>query len=348
MRQHKILFTFAALASIVLAGVVGNAAHADSGTTVQAGGGRTTHQLRIAPRPNGGPFVTFLFSRTEVGEAMQCVPNNSGAAPLETLIAPYLASLGMTATGTLVTSKIHETDRKCTHWGSSMMGSWADAAMLSTDYGWSFVSHTATYPANLTGMTAQQSYDETCGSADAIDAHGLHGGHGMIAYPGVQGLPVALQTDYGAACFAWGRTYNPAATTLSPAASSSPFWQVTAAPKGGPCNDPTRACYGIDALGSSRYALPSVQIAHVDALLPGEWMTLQSFVLVLGTSPPGSKIQWDCTSPDPNEHWTSDNERYCFNDWRSVVEAVSQRPDIAVADPLTVGIAFGRPRMYAH
>jgi hypothetical protein len=348
MRQPKMLLTFAALTSIVLAGVVGGAAHADAGPTAQTSGGRTTDAPNIPPRAIGGPFVTFMFSRTEVGEAMQCVPNNTGAAPLETLIAPYLASLDMTATGTLVTSKIHETDRRCTHWGSSMMGSWADAAMLSTNYGWSFVSHTATYPADLTSLTAQQSYDETCGSADAIDAHGLHGGHGMIAYPGVDGSPVALQTDFGSACFAWGRTYDPGATTFSSAASSAPFWQVTAAPKGGPCNDPTQPCYNVDALGSHRYALPSVQIAHIDALLPGEWMTLQSFVLVIGTSPPGSKIQWDCTSADPNEHWTSDNERYCYNDWKSVVNAVSQRPDIKVADPLTVGIAFGRPRLYAH
>ena len=48
----------------------------------------------------------------------------------------------------------------------------------------------------------------------------------------------------------------------------------------------------------------------MNALGPGEWMTMQSFILVKGTNPPGSSIKWDCNSADPRLHWTNDNERY--------------------------------------
>ena len=68
-----------------------------------------------------------------------------------------------------------------------------------------------------------------------------------------------------------------------------------------------------------------------------------------GTNPPYSSAnttRWDCTSPDPRLHWTNDNERYCLSDWEQIVAAIAARPDIVVTDPLTVGIAYGRPATY--
>ena len=38
-------------------------------------------------------------------------------------------------------------------------------------------------------------------------------------------------------------------------------------------------------------------------------------------------------------------ERYCYNDFQQVVQAIKVR-GIIVADPLTVGMAFGRPATY--
>src|SRR5262249_13325428 len=125
------------------------------------------------------PFVTLLFSRTETGAADNCVPDNSGIAPLGTVVAPYLHSLGMAATGTLVAGITQATVPACTHFGDSLASSWADAANLANNFGWSFVSHTATYPGQLGKLTPTQSYAETCGSAAVLDGNGLPRRHGL-------------------------------------------------------------------------------------------------------------------------------------------------------------------------
>ncbi len=292
------------------------------------------------------PMVTLLFSRTEVGTALACRPEATGFAGLRTVVAPYLAARGLRATGTLTTGAISETAPTCTHFRLTSMGSWSDARALARDYGWSFVSHTDTYPARLDGLTPAQSDAETCGSANKIDAHGLPGGHGLIAYPGVQVPPVALQTGFGSVCFAWGRVYSSLPTAAS-AGTTPPFWETQGAINGGPCAVRTARCYGIASTGGSRYRLPSLIIARINALVPDQWLTLQAYVLVTGkrsgTSPAPA---WDCTATDPHLHWTNDNERYCWNDYQTVLAALVARRDVLVVDPLTAGIAFGRPATY--
>ena len=64
-------------------------------------------------------------------------------------------------------------------------------------------------------------------------------------------------------------------------------------------------------------------LAWIGALRPGQWFTLQAFILVTGSSPAytRNKTQWDCTSQGPNLHWTSDEERYCYSDWQQIVAA---------------------------
>jgi hypothetical protein len=304
--------------------------------------------LRQAAAAAGGPYVTLLFSRTEITAADNCVRNDAGVARLDTVVAPYLAGRGMTATGTLVTAKTKDNAFTCTHTNSSLMGSWAQATTLAAQYGWSFVSHTATYPSNLAGLTPAQSQAETCGSAQAIDSHGLPGGHGMIAYPGAQPLPVALQTNYASKCFAWGRRYGGNGITSAADGAAAPYWQNTIAPNGGPCNVSTAACYTIVATGSKRYVLPSKDIAIARALVPGQWFSLQAYLLVTGKSPAysSSPIRWDCTSANPRMHWSNDNERYCYKDWQTIIYAIAAVPGVVVTDPLTVGIAFGRPATF--
>lgn len=293
-----------------------------------------------------GPFFTFLFSRTEITGAVNCEQNDDGIARLDTEVAPYLAGIGFAATGTLVTDTVKASATTCTHSGSSLMGSWQAAASLAQTYGWSFVSHTATYPADIESLSPQGQYDETCGSAKTIDAHGLPGGHGLIAYPGAHHVPVDVQSTYGAQCFAWGRRYGSRGTTDIAAGTQPPYWQITTAPSGGPCNDPNAACYTMTAAGSTRYVLPTTTLANLAALGPGRWMTVQAFILVKNTNPPGSPIQWNCNAADVRRHWTTDSERYCWRDWKAVADAVAARADVSVTDPLTVGVAFGRPAEY--
>lgn len=296
----------------------------------------------------GGPYVTLLFSRTQITAADNCVRKDAGIARLDTVVAPYLAGRGIAGTGTLVTATTQENAFSCTHTNSSLMGSWAQATTLATRYGWSFVSHTATYPANLAGLTAAQSQAETCGSVATIDSHGLPGGHGMIAYPGAQPNPVALQTNYASKCFAWGRRYEGNGITRAADGAIAPYWQNTIAPNGGPCNVSTAACYTIVATGSNRYVLPSTDIALARSLRSGQWFTLQAYLLVTGKSPAysSSPIRWDCTSTNPRMHWSNDNERYCYKDWQTIINAIAAVPGVVITDPLTVGIAFGRPATY--
>jgi hypothetical protein len=308
------------------------------------------HAARAGDPATAGPYVTLLFSRTETGAADNCVPDNNGIAPLGTVVAPYLHSLGMTATGTLVTGITQATAPTCTHFGDSLASSWADAANLATNFRWSFVSHTATYPGQLGKLTPTQSYAETCGSAAILDGNGLPGGHGLIAYPGMQTAPVALQGGYGANCFAWGRTYNKSGTTPAANGTTPPYWQETEAVNGGACHVKGEPCYSVSsgANGHARYDEPSAIIARIQALQPGQWFTLQAYLLVTGSNPGYSQntTRWDCTSPNPALHWTNDDERYCYSDWQQIVSAIAAMPSVTVTDPLTVGVAFGRPASY--
>jgi hypothetical protein len=301
-----------------------------------------------ATAASSGPYVTLLFSRTEITAADNCVRADTGIVRLDTVVATYLLAHHMTATGTLTTDQTMENELTCTHANSSLTGSWAHAKALAQQYGWSFVSHTATWPTNLAGLTPQQSQAETCGSAKTIDNHALPGAHGMIAYPGAQPVPVALQTNYASKCFAWGRKYASNGTTLASAGTTAPYWQITTVPNGGPCNVSTAACYTIPATGSQRYVLPATMTSYVRALKPGQWFTYQAFILVTGKSPAytTSPIRWDCTSNNARLHWTNDNERYCYQDWQMVIRAIEAVPGVIVTDPLTVGVRFGRPTTY--
>lgn len=295
-----------------------------------------------------GPYLTLLFSRTEMTAADNCVADDSGIAPLDTVVAPYLQSLGMSATGTLVTDRTAQTTRTCTHYNDSLSASWDDATSLADIYGWSFVSHTATYPADWNKLTPTQIEAETCGSADTIASHGLPGAHGLIAYPGTAGLPKPVQADYSARCFAWGRRFVSSGLTKAAAGVTPPYWQHTEAVAGGACNVRTASCYTVPVSGRWRYRTPAQIIAQIDALKPGQWFTLQAYVLVTGASPSyvHNGTKWDCTSSNPNMHWSNDTERYCYTDWQQIVAAIAARPDITVTDPLTVGVAFGRPSSY--
>ena len=305
--------------------------------------------LAAAPAAAGppGPFVTLLFSRTELTAADNCIANNTNIARLDTTVAPYLASLGMRGTGTIVTSRTAAVNAGCVHYNSTKSASWSQAAALGSKYGWSFVSHTATYPTgDLSKLSPAQAFAETCGSAEAIEAHGLRGAHGLIAYPGTATGILALQQQYGARCFAWGRKYGNNGLTLQSAATTAPYWQRTMAVDGGSCNDPAAACYNTPG-ATSRYHTPGSVIAAINGLRPGQWMTIQAYVLVTGTNPPytSSTIRWNCTSPNPALHWSNDNERYCYSDYKKIIAAVAAK-GIPTTDPLSVGIAFGRPASY--
>lgn len=349
-RRSLLVVAAAACVTVSTLGTLGASAavrpaSAGSGAAMDKGRTPLPHTRPVAAANQ--MYATLYFSRSEVGGADACAPDDTGIADLETTVAPYLQSLGMAGTGSLVTNVTHKTANNCTHNGDSLTASWAEATSLAQTYGWHFVSATASYPINISRLTPLQQQAETCGSANTIDNHGLPGAHGLIAYPGSGGLPTTVQAKYGVKCFAWGREYNRSGTTTAAMGTTAPYWQFTRAFNGGPCNDPTAACYTMPAQGSPRYATPDEIIALVDALQPGQWLTLQSYILVTGKNPPylDNGTRWNCNSSNPDRHWTNDVERYCYNDFQKVVQAIAAR-GITVTDPLTVGVAFGRPATY--
>ena len=352
---RRSLFVLAAASCVAVstigalgAGAAVRPASAGQGAAASAAGLGGTARGARAAHSAGQIYATLFFSRSEISAADGCQEDDTGIARLDTTVAPYLQSLGMTGTGSLVTKKTQTTTNNCTHSGDSLTASWDQATSLAQTYGWSFVSATATYPGDISSLTPAEQQAQTCGSARTITQHGLPGAHGLIAYPGAQGLPTAVQANDGAKCFAWGREYNKSGTTTAAMGTTPPFWQFTRAFNGGPCNDPTAPCYTITAKGSPRYATPSQIIALVNKLQPGQWLSLQSYILVTGKNPPyvHNGTQWDCTSSDPDLHWTNDVERYCYSDFQQVVQAIAARGDVTVTDPLTVGVAFGRPATY--
>ena len=351
-RWRVALFTLAAAASL---GALGSTASATA-TTLPHQQRHTTHAVAVAtirhvtPTAHAGtsnplgPFVTFLFSRTEQTAAQGCVPDVTGTAPLSTDVAPYLASLGLTATGTVVTNATKLATEYCTHSSESLASSQADLQQLSTLYGWTFVPHEYDSPGKLATLTPNQDWQVTCGQAQVLQSWGLNGFNGMIAYPGLQtnGPEVAsLQANYGRNCFGWGRTYTKGKTlqqqvTTQAAATVAPYWQKTIALKGGP------------GTGSTAYTDPQSVISLMQSLQPGEWLTIQVYLLVDGTNAPGDPITWSCDQPGVT-NTTSDVERYCESDADQVFQEAATLQDsgfITVTDPLTVAIAFGRPSTY--
>ena len=288
--------------------------------------------------------MTLLFSRSEVAAAddSPCVLDNRNVATLQGVVAPYLQSLGYSATGTIQTGTTKQSSNYCTHYGETSAISWDGATRLATQYGWHFVSHSATYATNWAKLSPTQIQAETCGSAATLDAHGLPGAHGLFAWPN-NAYVDSVQTDYVSTCFAFGRQYSPIPTTQA-FALTPPYYQRTKGINGGACNDPALACYSLKAQGNSgHYNLPWSIITRLSALKPGDWYSIQVYLLVTGKSPTyrTNATAWDCTSTDSKKHWTNDNERYCWNDFQKILRYIPE--GAVVTDPLTVATALGRP-----
>lgn len=287
---------------------------------------------------SSGPFLTLLFSRTAITAAQHCAEQTAGVARLDTVVAPALRNLGLHITGSLETGSMSDGTMWCGHDNSTLYASWQQAQSLASNFGWSFISHTSTYPTSAgawAAMSAQQRFDETCGSAQAISAHGLLGANGSMAWPDGYIFPPARSLVEQ--CFDFSRGYGASGVTSESQATVAPYSEPVEGFSGGACNDPTAACYSAASpLTTLRYASPAALLSQIDALTSSQWLTLQAYVLVTGAMPG----QWDCTSPNWEDHWTSDDERYCWNDYLSVVCHLPS--SVTVTDPAAVGAAWGR------
>jgi hypothetical protein len=310
--------------------------HAISGTYDGASGTATLNVVT-------SKFVELLFSRTEETAADNCVRDDTDIALLDTTVAPYLQSLGFSATGSIETSPTQQSSLWCTHYQSTLATSWDLAQELASTYGWTFISHSATYPTTWPTDPGQQ-WDQTCGSAQVIDAHGLPGADAMFAWPHSYFNATAL-TQFVEPCFGTSRVFRNVPTDVG-TLSTPPYFQYAWQLLGGCLSAATGAnqCGPVTIDGSTlTYQDPQAVIDAIEALPPGRVVTLQAYLLVTGKSPPytASKDQWDCTSSDPADHWSNDAERYCYSDFQEIMQALYDS-GITITQPLAVDAAFGR------
>jgi hypothetical protein len=288
-------------------------------------------------------FVELLFSRTEETAADNCLRDDTDVAPLDTMVAPYLQSLGFSATGSIETGPTQQSSFFCTHYQSTLATSWDLAQELASTYGWTFISHSSSYPTTWPTDPGEQ-WDETCGSAQVIDSHGLPGADAMFAWPHNQ-IDSSVLTQFVEPCFGTSRVYRNAATDVG--TFSTPPYDQNAWQLGGGCLSAiTRAnqCGPVVIDGSTlTYQDPQAVIDAIEALPPGQVITLQVYLLVTGKSPSyaTSQDQWDCTSPDPADHWSNDTERYCYSDFQEIMQALYDA-GMTITQPLAVDAAFGR------
>jgi hypothetical protein len=163
------------------------------------------------------PFVTITISRTGVsaadratgGEGGACVRGDRNIAPLDTVVLPWIRAHtpSIHLTGSVQTGSTRDNAEWCSHGGMTRAPSWAELKSFQTTYGMRFISHSATYLKDWPNATPQRQYDETCGSRDAITAHGLLGASGQFNWPH-NVIDTTVQAQHVERCFYFNRTYS--------------------------------------------------------------------------------------------------------------------------------------------
>ena len=295
------------------------------------------------------PQLSIVFSRTELsaadhsvgGEYGTCVRDDRAIAPLDTVVAPFIASHYPTIhplVGSVETGHMVDSGYWCAHNGKTAAASWASMQSLQATYGWRFISASRTRVRDWTKLTAAQTSAETCGSRDDILGHGLLGAAGQYNWPDNR-IDLTVQQQYVSQCFDYGREYGSGVTTLAWSQANSGL-QLTRGIHGGHCTDTTQPC---SAGVAAAYMTPNKVISKIKALKPGQWLSLQSYVLVTGTNPTyaTNKTRWDCTSANPALHWTNDVERYCWSDYQAILAAIPAT--VQVNAPDAVAAVWGMP-----
>jgi hypothetical protein len=294
------------------------------------------------------PQVTLIFSRTEIsaadhsvgGELGTCLRDDRDIASLDTVVAPYVATKlpRVHLVGSIETGPTTATNHWCPHGGMSTGSSWTQLATLK-GLGWNFISHSRSYPTNWSILTPQQQWDETCGARDTISAHGLPGSNGQFDWPNNH-FDATANNQFVRQCFSFSRGYGSGVTTAAQVAANN-GQQSTTGVSGGHCNVQGLPCSTVNTVKA--YTLPNKIIAKLTSLQPGQWLNLQTYVLVTGKSPTYStnRTRWDCSSPYAAYHWTNDVERYCWSDMKTVLAAINASTTVDSNTPARVAAIWG-------
>lgn len=276
------------------------------------------------------PYATILFGRSGWVGNNNCVPY-PGAVNLGQAVQ-WLASQGVPAVGGVVTGYTNESTPNCTQ-KYITYPSWQDLQQLHTQYGFEVVSQSATYNNWLQATTDSAITAESCDTLPIFQAHGFTRAWGMFNYPNNQAT--AAQQKIVTTCFSFGRKYGTKITSQAQALVY-PHTLKTLSVISGNCNDAALPCYTAFA-GGRHYMLPSAIIPNLNPTT-NQYGVVQFYRFVGGVNLTGP-VTWDCTAADPQDHWVSKNEIYCFNDFQAVVMA--RGASVTFTDPATVATAWG-------
>jgi hypothetical protein len=283
-------------------------------------------------------YLTLAFGRTQWVTARQCSP----MADTVTLgqVAQDMTAIGVesgrsiTGTGNVVVHRASETDTPaCMTYG--LMATWDQIADLRDTDGWTFVSAGLGYR-NMTQLSEQEQFNESCGSLTELEAHGHPRAWGLFAYPNNR-KSETIQSSVVSTCFAYGRAYDYRFNGIG--LMTAPWFQRTFSVNGGACNTVGEPCYSLAGTGATYHYRTRESLASLMQPGPGEWSVVQMYRFVTGAQS-SSTFSWDCTDADPNMHWVSNSELYCYDDY---LWALHQIPgNVVVTDPATVAEAWGR------
>ena len=209
--------------------------------------------------------------------------------------------------------------------------------------GWSFVSASETYKPKMT----------TISYANQVIEFNLR----LADRPGERPVRARIQRRVGPVRISRRRVHHrdpgkPGVELLShsgartrPAGTSNPAWphrgcsgrtvsRVAAA------TTSRFACHTMHETGchgcSPYYTSPTMLEALVNTACD-EWTSLQFYRFLVGAGTDGT-LSWDCTSPNWQDHWTSQGEAYCYNDFLAVMAAIPA--NVETVSPATVATAW--------
>ena len=308
------------------------------GVTAFDGG---TGAARAAASPTFDGYLTIVLGRALYAKTGSCTSPPVipvGMMSLDQVVSG-LASMGVGVTAAVVPSRTLDSGMKCVN--GDLYPNWTDLGSLRDVYGLTVVSASQNY-VNMTTLSSDQQFQQSCGSLGALIAHGHHRAWGLFAYPNNK-YTSGIQSDVVSNCFAFGRTYKTSSDSLVnltnyQSTMGPPWLEVTVDVGGGRCRDTTQPCNAPTPNKLGIYASPQ-KLSTLTRVGTGSWRSLQFYSFVTDKNLSGP-LQWDCTGASWMQHWTSRFEVYCWND---LIYALGAKPStVVVTDPTTVAEAWGR------
>jgi hypothetical protein len=308
------------------------------GSAVLSPGTSSPAAPRAAETPGPG-YITILFGRTQwvTGRACIALPRTVDLGAM----ADAMTARGLVGTGGVVVDRTPDTGLRCYNHYDLQPG-WDWMHRMQHERGWSFISQSQSY-LRMPLLSYDDQVAQSCGSLPAFRAHHIHHANALFSYPANEWTD-AIQADPVSGCFSYGRRYLSNAPNVR-SEMAPPWFAFATSVNGGFCSDARLPCHTVAGTGPqplNGYSSPNA-IAQALQVGPDEWFVVQFYRFVKGTYQ-NDTFGWDCRSVDWRAHWTSNDELYCWNDVRRILNAAADATagGAVSAGPHDVALAWGR------